>query len=363
MHIVTTNIAGAAAALIVALAATPSIAQTQPGAPLPGQPGAVYPGGVYPGAGATPGAATHQGQPAAAAAQPQQALAQPVVGQPGTPGTPVAGASAGVPSLPPLPGANAVNASQLATDDVMPADIPGQVRVLRQRMDEFARASATAGSTLPKPVSRTETITQAAGEKPMNVRLAMGVPSAVMFVDATGQPWPIEYATPGDPNKFEVLMPVPGTASLELRPRQAYGWAGLTVKLRGNNVPIPFTLTFGQGEVDSRLDLRVAGRGPNAVAPIIDRVGMPGPLDAPLLSFLDGVPPQGARVLKTDSKSVKAWVLGDRLVVRSDMPVVSPAWSDSYSSPNGATNAYVLPLVPSILVSVDGRITPVKIDN
>lgn len=324
-------IASAAAALLLSVVGS-ALAQANPGV--------VYPGGAAPGA--------------PAAAQPAQ---------PGQPGAPVAGA----PSLPPLPGAPAapaqVRPGAVAVDDVMPAGLSDDVRELKRRMDEFQRAQNNAASQVAKPVTRTITVSQAAGEEPPVVRLAPGVPTNVVFIDSTGQPWPIDYATPGDANRFDVLMPIPGTSSLQIRPRHNYGYGGLSVSLKGNHIPISLSLAVGQTEVDSRLDVKIARRGPNAAAPIIDRTGLPHVTDVSLMSFLDGVPPQGATEVKTSSKSVRAWRWAGKLVVRTDSPVVSPAWSDSTMSPSGVTNAYILPDVPTILVSSEGRMVTVKIDQ
>lgn len=267
------------------------------------------------------------------------------------------------PTLPALPGAD-VKAGRVAVDDVMPSGLANDVRELKRRMEEFSRAQSEAAAPLAKPMpSRSVTITQAAGEDAPEIRVAQGIPTNVVFLDSTGQPWPIEFATPGDPNKFDVLMPIPGTANLQLRPRTPYGYGGLSVTLRGNPVPISLSLTSGQKEVDTRVDVKIGHRGPNAVASIIDRTGAPNATDVSLMSFLDGVPPQGSKEVRTSLSSVRAWLWNNRLVVRTELPLVSPAWTDSTSSPNGVTNAYILPAVPSILIAAEGRMITVQIDN
>lgn len=339
-------IAGAATALILSLAAVQSMAQVPPGPSAQPQAGVVVPGA-----------------PAQAAPQPASAPA-PQAALPGQPGTPIAGAVA--PQLPPLPNqqAQAIRPGSVAVDDVLPPSLAGDVAEIKRRLDEFQRAQAAATAPLGKPVTRTVTITQQAGEAPQVLRLSPGIPTDVIFLDSTGQPWPIEFATPGaDSSKFDVVMPMPGTPTLQIRPKQNYHYAGLSVTLKGNPIPVSFLLTASQKEVDTRLDVNVARRGPNAAAPIIDRIGAPHATDVSLMSFLDGVPPQGSREVKTSLNSVRAWLWNDRLIVRSELPVVSPAWSDNAASPSGVTNAYVLPVVPSILVTNGGRMVSVKVDN
>lgn len=293
---------------------------------------------------------------------PQPGAAASVPGQPGTPiGT--------VPALPDLPGAAAaagtnaagVNPTRLAVDDLMPATIASDVYELKRRMDEITRAQMASASKVAKAVTRSITLTQAAGEETPSIRIASGVPSNVIFIDNTGKPWPIEYAVPGDPNKFDVIMPTTGSSGLQLRPKNPYGYAGLSVKLQGNEVPVSFTVVAGQNEVDTRVDVHVAQRGPNASAPIIDRTGQPNLSDASLSSFLDGVPPNGARELKTSRTGVRAWSWSGRLVVRSDIPLIAPAWIDDTNSPNGVTKAYILPMVPKLTVSDQGRLLLVDV--
>lgn len=345
MQTIKTNaIAGAVAALFVAALGVNAQAQNMP------QSGAVFPGGQNPQQQMQPQAGGVPAQQTAQAAQPGQQIQQT--------------GPNGMPVLPKLPGEQSgIRAGAIAIDDLMPPNLAKDVLELKERRDAYDRAMAASAGVVAKPVTRSITITQAAGEVPDVVRVAPGIPTNVVFLDSTGQPWPIEYATPGDSSKFEVVMPMAGTSSLQIRPRFSYGYSGLSVTLKNNPIPISLTLTVGQAQVDARLDVKVARRGPNAAAPIIDRTGSPHATDVTLMSFLDGVPPQGSREVKTSLSSVRAWMWNDRLVVRTDQPLVSPAWSDSTSSPSGVTNAYILPVVPSILVATDGRMMTVKIDN
>jgi intracellular multiplication protein IcmK len=158
------------------------------------------------------------------------------------------------------------------------------------------------------------------------------------------------------------MAPVAGSSTLQIRPKQTYAFGGVSVTLRGNPVPISISLTSAQKEVDTRLDVRVLKRGPNAQAPIIDRTpGVGAPADAILMSFLDGVPPSDSKELRTSLNGVRAWLAPNgRMYLRTSMPVVSPAWTDSNASPDGM-RAYAMPQVPSIMISLDGALTHVSI--
>ena len=121
------------------------------------------------------------------------------------------------------------------------------------------------------------------------------------------------------------------------------------------------TLIFSsaQDEVDTRLDIRLARRGPNALVPIIDRPGFTT-VDSVLMQVLDGIPPGEAQGLKSSNADVQAWNHKGKLYVRTTLAVVSPAYSDTASSVDG-TRVYVMPLVPSITVSVDGVLRNVRV--
>lgn len=285
--------------------------------------------------------------------------------QPGQPGTPIGT----VPALPNLPGAaiaagakaNAVDPTRLAVDDSVPAGIASDVYELKRRLDEMTRAQMSSASKIAKTVTRSIKLTQSAGEETPDIRIASGVPTNIIFIDNTGKPWPIEYAVPGDVTKFDVIMPTTGSSGLQLRPKNAYGYAGLSVKLKGNEIPVSFSVIAGQNEVDTRVDVHIAQRGPNAAAPIIDHTGRPHLNDVSLSSFLDGIPPEGARELKTSRNGVRAWAWSGRLVVRSDISLIAPAWIDDTTSPNGVTKAYILPMVPKLTVSDQGRLMLVDV--
>lgn len=382
------NALAAAAAALVAAVTFSAQAQVPPAAPAaPNQGGVVYPGrAVEPVASSAPAAA-----PASAAvyAPTGNGGAVPVPGTP-LPGQarvlapagsapnvvvqqPVAAVGqAGAPAMPPLPGATAPKSNvpqmtgpELAVEDTLPKGIDAQVRELRQRMDQVTRAASANPGLAPRPITRSLAITQAAGEEPPSIRTTQGMPTNLVFTDASGAPWPIAFATPGDISQFDVLLPVAGTSTIQIRPKTPNAYGGLSITLKGNDVPVSVILSAAQKEVDNRVDVRVMQRGPNAIAPIVDRVvtGGSAASDSALISFLDGVPPSGAKEVRTSFRGVKAWILNDQLYLRTDTTLVSPLWTDSLSSPNGVTRTYLLSNVPSVVVSTDGRMVPVTISE
>lgn len=281
-------------------------------------------------------------------------VAAPAVG---APGTPLRGAA---PTLPPLPGETSV--AQQALEDVMPADAAKEIKELRKRLDAVQRAGKDTVNPAPTPVTRSVDVTQAPGETPPVLRVATGLPSNIVFVDSTGAPWPIAYVTPGAPNQFDTLVPEAKSAIVQVRPKDNYSFGGMTVKLEGNNTPISITLTAAQKQADARLEIHLPKRGPNA-NPILTAGGSTGqPNDPVLSSFLDGIPPAGAKTRTTSMKGVSAWTHDGMLYVRTSAALAAPNWFASKESGDG-TRVYRLPDVSTLTVSVDGVMTLVSISE
>lgn len=343
------------AAIIAALACGGAFAQSSNQMPAPAAGGSQQ-GVVYPGRPMVQGSAPSA--PSASMPATSGALPGGHVNTP-TPGAPIGQ----MPPLPPQAGAPAPIASpaQLYVEDNMPSDLPSAIKEYKRRFDEAQRASAAYTNTAAKPISRGITITQMPGEPSPTVRLASGVPTNVVFTDSTGAAWPIEFATPGDLSLVDVLVPVDGSATLQIRPKQPYMYGAISVNLRGNMVPVTLILASAQDQVDTRIDARIARRGPNAQAPVIDRPGFTN-VDETLMAVLDGVAPTDAKVMKSSSADLRAWSYKGKLYVRTNMSIVSPAYFDSAASVDG-TRVFVLPPVPSVTVSVDGVLRIVNISG
>lgn len=136
-----------------------------------------------------------------------------------------------------------------------------------------------------------------------------------------------------------------------------YQAGNLAVVLKDQNTPVMITLMPGQQEVDYRVDLRMPGLGPNA-APSVS--GLPETGNSQLLNFLDGVPPASSQELTVTGGPCQAWILGDRLFLRTRLTVLSPSWLSTMRSPDG-TNVYELTKAPIILASMRGKVIQLNI--
>jgi intracellular multiplication protein IcmK len=265
--------------------------------------------------------------------------------------TPQSGPAYQSPSLPPLPGQ--ASPSRQALDEALPVTRE-DVMELRRRVDELQRAqSVPPKGPAPKPVSGSISISQSPGETPPLVRLAVGHVTSIVFTDATGAPWPVAIAIPGDKTRFQISIPTKDSPTVEINQLTAYPYGNVNVTLKDNPIPVSLTLVSGQKEVDARLDVRIMRRGPQAAALIIDRA-LPEIADKVLGTILDGVPPDGAKFLKSSLPGVAAWKVDKRIYVRTKLTLLSPAWTGFVSSADG-TNVYEVTDTPVLLVSVEGR--------
>jgi intracellular multiplication protein IcmK len=235
---------------------------------------------------------------------------------------------------------------------------PEQIKTLRYLFDQSQKAAASdPGDKPPKPTSSSVLVNLSPGSAPPIVRLRAGYVTSLVFLDSTGTPWPIQAYDLGNPKSFNIRWDQKGN-TLMVQAMDAYQGGNLAVMLKDHNTPVMITLMPGQQEVDYRVDLRLPGLGPNA-APSVNG-GLPDTGNSQLLSFLDGVPPAGSQEMIVSGGPCQAWISGDRLVLRTQLTVLSPSWLSTMRSPDG-TNVYEMMKAPVVLASARGRIIQLNI--
>lgn len=101
------------------------------------------------------------------------------------------------------------------------------------------------------------------------------------------------------------------------------------------STPVIFMLTTGQRDLDVRVDARLPGRSPDAKA-MYSAGGLTSITpDSVSLQFMDGLAPEGAVEMRTDSSNVRAWKYGGYIYVRSNFGVIQPAFLSSFRANNG----------------------------
>ena len=234
---------------------------------------------------------------------------------------------------------------------------PDQIIEMRKQKDKTQQAIATTPTAPPRPVSSTLIIDLSPGVTPPVVRLSAGFVSSLLFVDATGEQWPISDYSLGNPKNFNIQWDKKSNALFN-QSTTTYSSANLAIRLVGLDTPVMLSLVSGQKEVDYRVDCQVQGRGPNAAMPLVGD-GLPS-VTPTLLSVLDGVPPPGSQELAVSGGYGRAWLSQGKLIFRTQATVLSPAWSATVSSPDG-TRVYEMAKTPLILASQNGRTIKIEL--
>lgn len=225
---------------------------------------------------------------------------------------------------------------------------PDQIKKLRQRTDERAKAAAELPVPEPKPVTGSITVSLAPGSQPPVIRPFLNNTTTFVVIDSTGAPWPVENFIVGNESAFSVKRfdLNPKGSSFTIVPKGMYSKTNLALKLEGQDTPVVINLMAGQHELDASVQVRVQGRGPNAM---VTSGHMVEGTDARLLPILDGIPPEGGKRLQVlGDSNTSVWLLNNRFIVRTPLKIVSPASNSFVSSSEGNMNVYVITKVPQI---------------
>ncbi len=237
---------------------------------------------------------------------------------------------------------------------------PEQTVKVKKWYHEDEYAQATSPETPPKPTATSQFVNLSPGSTPPAIRLSQGFVSSLVFLDSTGAPWPIAAYDLGDPNAFNIQWDKVSN-TLMIQASKLYTYGNLAVRLRGLNTPVMLTLIPGQKAVDYRVDLRVQGYGPNAKQMPMGANIPPSASDV-LLHVLDGVPPAGSTRLTVSGGDAQAWLLNNRMFIRTGLTILSPGWIGSMTSADG-THAYEMHKSPVLLVSWHGKVMQLKVEG
>lgn len=227
-----------------------------------------------------------------------------------------------------------------------------QVRKLRGELDKIDRAQGEPLTTV-KPSTRSIQVSLRSGEYPAVINTSPGWISTITFSDVTGQPWPVLSVTNGNPDAYNIQSSGPegSTNIITISSKQGYVPSNIAVTLVGAKVPILMTLQpTDKGQVDFRVDALMDQRGPNAAYDIIANETLSPTDDSTMLAFLDGVPPSGAKPLKSSNPDVQAWRYNDLTYIRTEKALMSPAPIRKTSNAS-RTNVWVINEMPVVMFS------------
>ena len=234
-----------------------------------------------------------------------------------------------------------------------------QIKDLHAKYQDIELAK-TAVPSPPKPVATSQFVNLSPGSTPPVIRLGQGFVTSLVFLDSTGAPWPISAYDLGDPASFNIQWDKTGN-TLMIQASKLYNYGNMAVRLEGLNTPVMLTLIPGQKEVDYRVDMRVQGMGPNALMPVFGD-GLPPSANRLLLHVLDGVPPPGSTRLTVSGGDARAWLYKEKMYVRTNLTILSPAWLSTMTSGDGM-HAYEMQKSPVILVTWHGKVMQLKVEG
>lgn len=237
---------------------------------------------------------------------------------------------------------------------------PEQIIRLKQMYHSSEYAQAATAGTPPKPTATSQFVNLSPGSTPPVIRLSQGFVSSLVFLDSTGAPWPISAYDLGNPTAFNIQWDKTSN-TLMIQSLKLYTYGNLAVRLRGLNTPVMLTLIPGQKAVDYRVDLRLQGYGPYAKAMPMEE-GLPPHANSLLLHVLDGVPPPGSQRLTVTGGEARAWLLNEKMYVRTNLTILSPGWIGSMTSADGM-HAYEMQKSPVLLVSWHGKVMQLKVEG
>lgn len=245
-----------------------------------------------------------------------------------------------------------------------------EIRNLREQLDQTRRATAYK-PVRSKPVIRSVSVDLSSGANPPVVRVQPGDVSSVVFLDATGTPWPLAVA-PRFNKKFYDIEWLQDSHSIVISALSSYESSSMSVFLQGLSVPVIVKMVTGEPdtksskksnrEVDARLDIRVPGRSPKSTVSMQSE-GKIALYDSTLQAFLDGIPPSNARKLSIKGGSTghaQIWQFDGHLFVRTKLDIQT-AFDQSLASADG-TKVYKMPLTPYVTLSQMGRALTIQLD-
>lgn len=235
-----------------------------------------------------------------------------------------------------------------------------EIEHVSRAMDDASRGRAWQSSDVVPRIS-TLTVNLSPGASLPVLRTTTNEGSTVIFTDETGAPWPLA-APPYNPNStgFTVSY-IPDSAAMTVQALRQYDRGNIHVYLKGLSVPVIIEVNSGEAAdsktshiIDSRLDLRIPQRGPQAKKMVAgqSKIGLNNPT---LQAFLDGVPPKEAHRLKTEGNlpDTQVWQMGDDLYIRSRSEI-RDEFELTQASGDG-TWLYKLPLTPEVAFSHGGK--------
>lgn len=232
-----------------------------------------------------------------------------------------------------------------------------QIKTLRRKFNDSQRASSFTEDTPARPTSSSMVVDLAPGSTPPIIRLGIGFVTSLVFLDSSGQPWPIKGYDIGNPNAFNIIQPTSGEAktggnTLLIQSSTMYKQGNLAVILQGMNTPVMITLLPGQKAVDYRVDMQIPRAGPNGLSGSMN--SLPATINAVMMDILNHLIPKDSRELKVQGGQAEGWLYKNKLYIRTPLTLISPGWTSKVSGADGTIHVYEISDPISKLILLDG---------
>lgn len=238
-----------------------------------------------------------------------------------------------------------------------------QIEEYQRQLDEMKRVSAAKPKPTAIPESSRVPISLTPGRAPHVLRLSTDMVSTVIFTDSTGAPWPIVAVIAGAKGKLDIKREEKRAPHIfTVAPLESYVSTNLSVWLENSTVPIVMSVVGQQKLVDFMLEMAVQARGPNAKAPSVDYALNNELISAEQNEILNGLTPQGSLELKVSGGDARAWVIGNKMMLRTSMLLRAPTARRVFSGADGS-KVYELPHTPVVNMVSEGRTITLSISG
>ena len=234
---------------------------------------------------------------------------------------------------------------------------PEQLHTYKTALADYEKAKQTPAGDVPlEGTSNMMTVDLKPGASMTLINMSYNNITTLQFTDRNGNPWPIASLSVGDTNGFHmkdggIAGMLIGTAS------KRAGNTNMVVTFKGFNVPVVFNLIVGANS--KTYDYLNYIKIPFVQEGMTDESSQllteaPGYLNG----ILQGLPPKGAQLLKTNSNVLKVWRYGDKYLVSTRATLLSPGYKARVNSPKlsnaNVYHAYEIRPTPVIMLSVNG---------
>lgn len=249
--------------------------------------------------------------------------------------------------------------------NIMPPE--NLIREAKRQQAQVQRTDADPAEAPYTPLVRTISVSLKPGELPPVIHLHYGVMTSITFSSIRGTPWYVKsaftdksaYTNQGEGGESNTK-----TNIVTLSPLKHFSQGrNLTVYLEHCAIPVIFQLETGYSDkVDYRVDVSLQKAQPTDKPDLVSQ-GVAPMQDEDIQKFVNGVPPSGAKKLKSSNSALEAWRYGNRMFVRSEIPVMSPAGIDYTQGALSGVHVYKFKMTPNLIVSNDGELASVMIGN